>query len=108
MPTQDIGTSQETRTGGTLTLVLGALFAASTVFIFVLSLEVLYDPVFGGYDVPNWARAVGSAGLPIGFFGTPIAFAAARRGPGRVRAWIGLILMLVALVAFVVLLNVMG
>lgn len=79
---------------GTAAVVLGALFLASTVVVYVLSLtDVL--------DWPNWARAVGLAGLPIGFIGTPVAYALARRGPGRARGVVGLAVLGAALVAFV-------
>ena len=86
---------------GTTALVLGALFLVSTAFTCVLSVTSLIDP-------PNWVRALALAGLPLGFFGTPIAYVVARRGRGRLRARIGLGLALVALVGFVVLLVALG
>ena len=86
---------------GTAAVALGALFMASTVVVYLLSLtDVL--------DWPNWLRAVGLAGLPIGLVGTPLAYALARRGPGRRRAAVGLALMGAALLAFVALLATMG
>jgi hypothetical protein len=53
-------------------------------------------------------RVVGLVWLPIGFFGTPIAYALARNGPGRKRGRVGLVVALVGLVALVVLLFAAG
>ncbi|MGC5585164.1 hypothetical protein [Ornithinimicrobium sp. W1665] len=86
---------------GTAALILGALFLASTVLTFVLSLT-------GLLDWPNWARALGLAGLPVGFLGTPVAYALARQGPGRRRGLAGLAILAVALAAFVALQFAMG
>jgi hypothetical protein len=81
---------------GNITLILGIFFVAAVGFTFVLSLSDVVDP-------PNWVRVIGLAGLPIGFFGAPVGFVLARRGPGRDRALVGLVLMLVGLAAFVAL-----
>ena len=86
---------------GTITLVLGILFLTATVFTYVLSLSDVVDP-------PNWVRALGLAWLPVGFVGTPIAYALARTGPGRDRGRVGLVVALVGLLAFVVLVFVAG
>lgn len=102
------GTRGATTRAGTLTVVLGLLFVISTVFTFVLSVGDLYDAVLGEADPPNWLRGIALAGLPLGFFGTPIAYALARRGPGQDRARVGLGLMLVGLAAFVALEFAMG
>ena len=88
---------------GTTTLVLGALMVVSTLFAYVLSVGDLYDAVLGDVDPPNWLRALALVGLPLGFFGTPIAYVFARKGAGRDRARAGLGLMLVGLAAFVAL-----
>lgn len=86
---------------GTTTLVLGVLFLAATVFTYVLSLSDQVNP-------PNWVRALGLVWLPIGFFGTPIAYTFARTGEGRFRGRVGVAFALVGLLAFVVLLFVAG
>ena len=86
---------------GTVSLVLGILFLAATVFTYVLSLTDLVDP-------PNWVRAAGLVWLPIGFVGTPIAYALARTGPGRDRGRVGLVAGLVGLLAFVLLVLAVG
>ena len=49
-----------------------------------------------------------AAGIPLGFFGVPMAYAVARLGESRDRARIGLALVGVSLVAFVGLLFAMG
>jgi hypothetical protein len=86
---------------GTLTLLLGCAFLAATGFTYVLSLGVAFNP-------PDWVRVAALVWLPIGFFGTPIAYAIARRGPGRDRGRVGVGIALVALVAFVVLQFALG
>lgn len=86
---------------GTITVVLGALALAATVFTYVLSLSEDFNPL-------GWVRAVGLVWLPIGFFGAAFAYIAARKGSGRRRGMIGLTLAGVGLVAFVVLLFVAG
>lgn len=105
--TETRSTAGRTR-AGTLALALGMLMVISTAFTFILSVDALYDPVLGDTDPPNWVRALALAGLPLGFFGTPIAYAIARNGPGRDRGRIGIALMLVGLAAFVALLFAMG
>ena len=94
---QDVGS----RRAGTVSLVLGILFLAATVFTYLLSLTDLVDP-------PNWVRAAGLVWLPIGFVGTPIAYALARTGPGRDRGRVGLVAGLVGLLAFVLLVLAVG
>lgn len=86
---------------GTITLVLGLLFTAATAFTYVLSLSDAVNP-------PNWVRALGLVWLPVGFFGAPLAYTLARKGPGRRRGRIGLAIGLVGLTAFVALLIVAG
>lgn len=103
-----IRTREGTTRSGTVALSLGMLMVVSTIFTFVLSIDVLYDAVLGDLDPPNWLRALALAGLPLGFFGTPIAYVLARKGPGRDRARVGLGLMLVGLAAFVALQFAMG
>ena len=83
---------------GTLTLVLGGLFVVATAFAYVVSLSPDVNP-------PDWVRVLGLLGIPLGFFGTPVAFVVARH---ETRARVGLALFAVALVAFVVLLVVAG
>ncbi|GAA1929744.1 hypothetical protein [Nocardioides marmoribigeumensis] len=83
---------------GTLTLVLGALFVVATGFAYLVSLSADVNP-------PDWVRVVGLLGVPLGFFGTPVAFVAARH---EARARAGLALFAAALVALVVLLVVAG
>lgn len=101
LDTRPIQKSDGSQTAGTVALVLGILFAVSTVLTFLMSLTDL----IGG---PNWLRALMSAGIPLGFFGVPMAYAVARLGEGRDRARIGLALVGVSLVAFVGLLFAMG
>ena len=86
---------------GRIALALGVLALAATVFTYVLSLSDLVNP-------PDWVRAAGLVWLPLGFFGTPIAYTVARNGPGRRAAEAGLAVAGVGLVAFVVLLFVAG
>lgn len=86
---------------GTVTLVLGVLFSAAVVYTYVLSLSDSFNP-------PTWVRALGLVWLPIGFFGTPIAYALARTGEGRTRGRIGLLTALLGLVAFVALVVAVG
>lgn len=96
-------TSRDTGSGraGTLTLVLGVLALAATLFTYVLSLSDLVNP-------PHWVRVMGLVWLPIGFFGTPIAYTIARKGPGRHRAVVGLAIASVGLLSFVALLFIAG
>jgi hypothetical protein len=86
---------------GTLALLSGALALLATAFAYVLSLTDVVDP-------PNWVRILGLVWLPLGFFGAPLAYTVARRGPGRARGLAGLVLAAVGLVLFVVLLFVAG
>lgn len=86
---------------GSITLALAILFVAATAFTYLLSLSDAFNP-------PHWVRVVGLVWLPIGFFGTPIAYALARIGPGRKRGRVGLMVALVGLVTFVVLLLAAG
>lgn len=67
---------------GTLTVFLGVLAVAATVFTYVLSLSE-------GFNPPGWVRVVGLIWLPIGFFGAAIAYTVARKGPGRRRGRFG-------------------
>ena len=103
MVTTTSSTRDTTGRVGTTTLVLGALMVASTLVAYVLSVGDLSDAVLGEVDPPNWLRALALVGLPLGFFGTPVAYVFARKGPGRDRARAGLALMLVGLAAFVAL-----
>jgi hypothetical protein len=103
-----IRTREGTNRAGSFALALGILMVVSTVFTFVLSIDALNDAVLGDIDPPNWLRALALAGLPLGFFGTPIAYAFARNGPGRDRARLGIGLMIVGLAAFVALQFAMG
>ncbi len=81
---------------GTVTLLLGLAFVAATAYTYLLSLGDAFNP-------PHWARVLGLVWLPIGFFGTPIAYAVARTGDGRQRGRVGVLIALVGLVAFVAL-----
>lgn len=81
---------------GTLTLTLAVLFAAATAYTYLLSLV-------DGFDPPDWLRLAGLIWLPIGVVGIPVSYALARNGPGQDRARTGLVVALVAAVAFVVL-----
>lgn len=100
-PTRPAADGRHAPTAGTVTLVLGLLFSASVAAAYVLSLSDLVDP-------PNWARAIALAGLPLGLAGVPIAYSSARRTTSRDRARVGLGVALVGLVAFVVLVTVVG
>lgn len=99
--TRPTGLALSSLRAGTVTLVLGGLFLAATAFTYVLSLSDVVDP-------PNWVRALGLVWLPIGFVGTPVAYAIARYGPGPTRGRVGIALALVGVVAFVVLLYAAG
>lgn len=91
---------QSTR-AGTITLVLGLLFAAAVAWTYALSLSESFDP-------PTWVRILGLVWLPIGFVGVPVGHLVARYGEGRLRSRIGLQLALMALAALVVLLFARG
>jgi hypothetical protein len=91
----------DTRRSGSVALVLGALFLAATAFTYVLSLSEAVNP-------PHWARVAGLVWLPVGLAGVPIAYVLAHPGTGRTRARVGLALGAVGVVAFVVLLVVVG
>ena len=73
MTTEIRHTIQDTASqrAGTVTIVLGALALAATAFTYVLSLSDAFNP-------PDWVRAAGLVWLPIGFFGSPIAYTIAR------------------------------
>jgi len=85
----------------TITLVLGLLAAAATVFTYALSLSA-------GFNPPHWVRVAGLVWLPLGFVGAPIAYLLTRSGPGHGRALIGLAAAGLGLIAFVVLLVIAG
>lgn len=95
--------SQDSRSvrAGTLTLVLGVLFAAAVGFTYVLSLSDLVNP-------PTWVRAIGLVWLPIGLAGTPIGYALARTGEGRGRGRVGVAVALIAAAAFIALVIALG
>lgn len=94
--TRSTGEAEVSVRAGNLALAAGILALAAAALAYVLSLTGVVDP-------PNWARVVGLAWLPIGLLGAPIAYTAARTGPGRHRGRLGLAVALVALVAFVAL-----
>jgi hypothetical protein len=85
---------------GTITLVLGILFALAVGYTYVLSLSSL--------DPPDGARVAGLLWLPVGLAGVPIGYYWARGGPHERRAEIGLVAALVAALSFVVLVFVQG
>jgi hypothetical protein len=85
---------------GTVTLVLGVLFAAAVLFTYALSLIDILNP-------PDWVRVVGLMWLPIGFAGIPVAYYLART-EDRARSRLGLLIGLVALVAFAALVIALG
>jgi hypothetical protein len=101
MSTEPIGLDTQSARSGAIALVLGVLFLAATVFAFVLSLSDSFNP-------PNWVRVLGLVWIPIGLFGTPVAYALARRGPGSQLGALGLAIAAVGLLAFVVLLIIAG
>ena len=90
-----------TERAGTIALALGVLALAATVYTYVLSLSEDVNP-------PDWLRIAGLVWLPLGFFGTPVAYALARNGAGRHRAQIGLALAGLGLLAFGALLFIAG
>lgn len=93
--------STGSRSAGTTTLVLGVLFAAAVLFTYALSLSVSFNP-------PDWVRVVGLVWLPIGLGGVPIAYSLARTGEGRARGRLGVLVGVVALVAFIALVIALG
>lgn len=93
--------SLDTMRSGTLTLISAVLFAAAVAFTYVLSLSEPFNP-------PNWVRAVGLVWLPIGLAGVPIGYVVARIGDGRQRATVGVLIAVVALMAFVGLVVALG
>lgn len=86
---------------GTITLVLGILFALAVGYAYVLSLAETVNP-------PDWARVVGLLWLPVGLAGVPVGYYWARGGPREPRAELGLVVALAAALAFVVLVVVWG
>lgn len=93
--------STGSRSAGTTTLVLGVLFAAAVLFTYVVSLSESFNP-------PDWLRVVGLVWLPIGLGGVPIAYYLARTGEGRARGRLGVLVGIVALVAFIALVIGLG
>jgi hypothetical protein len=77
------------------------LFAAAVLFTYVLSLSESFNP-------PDWVRVVGLVWLPIGLGGVPIAYYLARTGEGRARGRLGVLVGIVALVAFIALVIALG
>ena len=86
---------------GTFTLVAGALLVAAVAFTYVLSLSDAVNP-------PTWVRAIGLAWLPIGLGVVPVGYVVARKGAGRDRARLGVLIGLVGLIAFVALVVAIG
>lgn len=86
---------------GTITLVLGVLFALAVGYAYLLSLAETLNP-------PDWARVVGLLWLPVGLAGVPVGYYWARGGPREPRAELGLVVALAAALAFVVLVVVWG
>lgn len=101
MNTERIGLGPASARAGGAALVLGVLFLLATAFAWALSLSDSFNP-------PHWVRVLGLVWLPIGFFGTPVACALARKSPGSHLGVVGLALALVGVIAFVVLLFVAG
>lgn len=86
---------------GSVTLVLGVLFALAVAYAYALSLGDSVNP-------PDWARVVGLVWLPVGLAGVPVGYYWARGGPREPRAELGLVVALAAALAFVVLVVVWG
>jgi hypothetical protein len=86
---------------GTVTLVLGVLFALAVAYTYVLSLA-------SGVNPPDWARVVGLVWLPVGLAGVPIGYYWSRDGDRQHLAEVGLALALVGAVAFVGLVVAVG
>lgn len=86
---------------GTVTLVLGVLFALAVAYTYVLSLA-------SGVNPPDWARVVGLVWLPVGLAGVPIGYYWSRDGDRRHLAEVGLALALVGAVALVGLVVAVG
>lgn len=86
---------------GTVTLVLGVLFALAVAYTYVLSLA-------SGVNPPDWARVVGLVWLPVGLAGVPIGYYWSRDGDRQHLAEVGLALALVGAVALVGLVVAVG
>lgn len=86
---------------GSLTLVLGVMFAAAVLLTYALSLSDTFNP-------PDWVRVVGLVWLPIGFVGVPVGYHLARTGEERARGRLGVAIGLVGLVAFAALVVAVG
>lgn len=80
--------------------VLGLVSLAALVWLWVLSATPL--------DPPNWVRILGLVWLPVGVVGALFTGIPALRGEGRPGALVGLIAAAVTVIAFVVLINVLG
>lgn len=88
-------------TAGTVTLVLGTLFALAVAYAYVLSLGSDVNP-------PDWARVAGLVWLPVGLAGVPIGYYWSRGGARERWAELGVVIALAAALAFVVLVVVWG
>lgn len=86
---------------GTITLALGVLLTTAVALSYPLSLSESFNP-------PDWVRFLVLMWLPIGFAGVPIGYVLAGHGPGRERARLGAVIALVGLLAFTVLVLVIG
>ena len=86
---------------GTVTLVLGVLFALAVAYAYVLSLA-------DGVNPPDWARVAGLVWLPVGLAGVPVGYYWSRDGHRLRLAELGVALALAGAAAFVALLVAVG
>lgn len=85
---------------GRWSATLGLIGAAAFVWLWLLSATPL--------DPPDWIRILGLVFLPVGVIGAMITGIPAVRGAGRPAALVGLIAAALTVIAFIVILNVLG
>lgn len=91
---------RRSKTPGVLSVVFGLVALAAFGWLWALSATPL--------DPPNWVRILGIVFLPIGIIGGVITGISGLRGAGRGWAIAGLVAVGLTIVAFIVLINVLG
>ena len=100
MNTSETPESRRSRRFGRWSAAFGLAGAAAFVWLWLLSATPL--------DPPNWVRILGLVFLPIGVVGALFTGIPAVRGAGRPAALVGLIAAALTVIAFIVILNVLG
>ncbi|MDT0183544.1 hypothetical protein Q9S36_25475 [Microbacterium sp. ARD31] len=77
--------------------------------VFTLAVAYAYALSLGdGIGPPDWARVLGLVWLPVGLVGVPVGYYWSRGSARQGRAELGVVLALVAVLAFVVLVVALG